>query len=405
MKKKIECAALAVLLTALTGCYQEVELDPRQPGDTLPIAGAYNVRDVGGYQTTDGKTVKTGLLYRSGDLNRLFDRDTDYLFYELGIKTVVDFRSVTERAENPDIRRNKAVDVHLPIEDNYVAPYSRVTTDGTSGDDVMLNGYTYLGGGSYTYTPRGGTATTRNGADTNGSIDQYKAFFTELKNADKPLLFHCSAGKDRTGVAAAFLLAILGVDKETIISDYLKSGEYVKDKYYPVVPAIKKQMSSMYEAKATADKLKNEAGTAYDDRKVAGFKSQVEARVIAEVKKAFIAGGMDAAQVNVMGKDALNGVLTTGGQDTIDTQVARQVGQIQQIGMMSYEQIDGQINATATGVTTLLSVKREYITKALNTASGKNIDADSWSDVVAGITTKLALSPADIGRLKAKYLN
>ena len=405
MKKMIEWAALAALLTALTGCYQEVELEPPKPGDTLPVAGAYNVRDVGGYRTEDGKTVKTGLLYRSGDLNRLFDRDTDYLFYKLGINTVIDFRSDTEREENPDIRRNKAVDVHLPINDDIVAPYSRVTTDMTPGDTVMNDGYTYLGGGRYSYTPRGGTEIAYDGSASNGSIAQYKAFFDELKSAQGPLLFHCSAGKDRTGVATAFLLAILGVDRESIISDYLKSGEYVKDKYYPVVPAIKKQMSSMYEAKATADQLKSDDGS-YDDVKVAHFKSQLEERIIAEVKKALIASGsIPAEQVNAMDKPALNNALNNVGQATIDEQVERQWRQIQGIGMMTSAQIDAQIANTATGVTTLLSVKREYIKKALDTASGTDIDTAQWEQVVSGIAAKLALSAQDIARLKAKYLN
>jgi protein-tyrosine phosphatase len=404
MKKTEKLAALAALLAVLSGCYQEVELDPWQPGDTLPIAGAYNVRDVGGYRTAVGKTVKTGLLYRSGDLNRLFQRDEKLLFNEKGIKMVIDFRSQAEQDENPDKLPGSGIMVkHFAIDDNIVAPYSRVTEERTNGDTVMNDGYAYLGGGTYTYTSGGGTSITHDGSAGGGSIDQYKLFFAELKNANGPVLFHCSAGKDRTGVAAAFLLALLGVDKETIINDYLKSGEYVKDKYYPVVPYIRKSMQSMHEAKATADKLKNDDGT-YNEQKLAGFSAQLEQRVIAAVKQSLIDGGMNAEIVNAMDKTALNGILSAAGKDNIDTQVAKQLAQIKQIGQMSYAQIDGLINQTTNGVATLLSVKREFITTALNVASGKNIDSDLWNEVVAGIAATLGLTANDIAALKNKYL-
>ncbi|MDR0562003.1 MAG: tyrosine-protein phosphatase, partial [Spirochaetaceae bacterium] len=93
--KKMLCIPAAVCAAAvLAGCYAEIEAEPPSARDgLLPIAGAYNVRDIGIYsRATDGKKIKSGKIIRSGDLNLLTERDKDYLFGTLGVKTVVDFR-------------------------------------------------------------------------------------------------------------------------------------------------------------------------------------------------------------------------------------------------------------------------------------------------------------------------
>ncbi|MDR3171477.1 MAG: tyrosine-protein phosphatase, partial [Treponema sp.] len=123
---------LAVMLTVFSGCYQEVELDPRQPGDLALVAGAYNVRDLGGYTALGGKTVKTGKLFRSGDLNLLTSRDQNYLFNEIGIKTVVDFRSA-----------RRVVDV-VDSDDPTVPAKFIVSTEQEKSPDRVPNGVTKI---------------------------------------------------------------------------------------------------------------------------------------------------------------------------------------------------------------------------------------------------------------------
>ena len=94
------------------------------------------------------------------------------------------------------------------------------------------------------------------GAETNNAKTQYKKFFEILLDQNNgTILYHCSAGKDRTGVATALLLSALGVDRETVINDYLLSAQYVADKYYPVVPyVVAHTRDSMAKGKADAER-------------------------------------------------------------------------------------------------------------------------------------------------------
>ena len=183
----------------------------------LPMEGAYNVRDMGGYQTTDGKSVKWGMVFRSGDLNKLTDNDLSYLA-NVGIKTIVDFRDEDEKESAPD----KLPSTHLrsyefPISAGNVIDMSKITSEEAAAQ-ALIDGNVFF---------------------VEECQEQYSNFFAELMKAENPpLLFHCSAGKDRAGLASALFLASLGVDKETIIKDYLLSGEYVREKYKDLVEAM-----------------------------------------------------------------------------------------------------------------------------------------------------------------------
>lgn len=176
----------------------------------LPIEKAYNVRDLGGYLTTEGKHVKWRRVIRSGDLYELSDNDLKY-FESIGLKTYIDFRSKQEKTAAPD--KNVATlteSVWLPITpgDISTAMFS-VTPENIPS--IMEEVYADI---------------------IRWYQEEYKEFFRLLALEGKaPLLFHCSAGKDRTGIGAALFLSALGVNRETIMNDYLLSAEYMKGKY------------------------------------------------------------------------------------------------------------------------------------------------------------------------------
>jgi protein-tyrosine phosphatase len=169
----------------------------------VAFADVYNFRDLGGYRTTDGRTVAWHRLYRSDDLGRLRDDDFER-FASLGIRTVVDLRRPNE-----------------------VADLGRIPDmDGVAYHHVHM---------AHPQWPSQSFADT--GERTAFVIERYREMSVAageaigealrlIADADaSPLVFHCIAGKDRTGVVAALTLSLLGVDDETIADDYALSED------------------------------------------------------------------------------------------------------------------------------------------------------------------------------------
>lgn len=181
----------------------------------LPLEGTPNFRDLGGYETTDGRFVRWGLLYRSGVLTQLTNRDFAYLT-PLGIRVVCDFRTSQENATNPEIWiPNLAVQhVSLPI------------GSGTNKKDAMAAWTDFL---KTNPSPEQMKAhmTAAYGEFALTNAPEYAKVFAELKQEDLPLLFHCTAGKDRTGVFSALLLLTLGVPEKTVLEDYALTDKYL----------------------------------------------------------------------------------------------------------------------------------------------------------------------------------
>ncbi len=174
----------------------------------VPVKGAANFRDLGGYPTSEGTHVKWGKVFRSAEISKLTDEDLKLLLQK-HIRTVVDFRSNEEVARAKD---------RLPANTNYVQLAAGSENLGNimsqlpklnSGDSLMISFY----------------------SQTAHLKDKYKPFFEELlKMPDSSaLLFHCTAGKDRTGIGAALFLHALGVPDETIMEDYLATNDYRKE--------------------------------------------------------------------------------------------------------------------------------------------------------------------------------
>jgi protein-tyrosine phosphatase len=181
----------------------------------VPVRGIKNFRDLGGYPAAGGAKTRWNRLYRSGHLARLSRHDGNQ-FSELGIHTVVDFRTAGERKKEPDRLPDGSVDrvVELPMLDPADSPLLREMQTrmsenrfaGFDADALMRDTYREL---ATVYT------------------ESYRAFVAALvETSGKPVLWHCTGGKDRSGFAAAIVLKLLGADDETIMSDYLLSSEY-----------------------------------------------------------------------------------------------------------------------------------------------------------------------------------
>lgn len=163
-----------------------------------PFEGCFNFRDIGGYPSSDGRTVRWGQYFRTGRLDRMTEQDLSKV-RALGIATQIDTRKpeeIREQGHGPLV--DLGVDYHnIPvIPDGGTDQLSRLV------GDTGISGKRYLG-----YLEFGAESWIR--------------MFDLFARADRlPIVLHCTAGKDRTGVSTAFLLSVLGVDRALIEADY-----------------------------------------------------------------------------------------------------------------------------------------------------------------------------------------
>jgi protein-tyrosine phosphatase len=168
------------------------------------LTGALNFRDMGGYRTATGGSVRWNRLYRSGTTHALTDADLAWLTAR-GVRFAFDLRSNSERRHHPN-RLQDIVDLQYRFlsHDQMAGDITRaVRIAGTRAEDtrrMMLEFYRAL---PYKFK------------------DSYRALLLHLADGELPLVFNCTAGKDRTGVAAALILTVLEVPRDVIIEDYL----------------------------------------------------------------------------------------------------------------------------------------------------------------------------------------
>jgi protein-tyrosine phosphatase len=196
-------------------------------GATLGLAKATNARDLGGYRTTDGRLVRHGLLFRSNTLHRLSDEDVAILG-QLKLGCVIDFRHDLEKQRvGPDRLPEPAPGrvVALPVFEDGHEVFVSVSaamgghSDIGLADQLREDDSTGGSAGAMRRLYRWFVA-SRLGQETFGEALRLVATPDAL-----PLLYHCSAGKDRTGWLSAIILAALGVDRATIELDYLRTNE------------------------------------------------------------------------------------------------------------------------------------------------------------------------------------
>ncbi len=224
-KKKILWAGFAIILAAFAiiqfipaaPLVVPAELPPaeREAHRLLNFEAISNFRDLGGYPTENGQPVKWGVLYRSATLAESTPGDLQNLS-RLQLSTVIDFRSQAEKDEEPnrlpDPPGFRVVEIPM-LDDGNKALVGEVMARIESGDfggfdpdQAMIAANRQFAG---EFTP------------------QFRQFVDAVLDANgAPVLWHCSAGKDRTGFATAILLRILGVPEDVVMGDYLVSKQH-----------------------------------------------------------------------------------------------------------------------------------------------------------------------------------
>jgi len=172
------------------------------------LATQPNFRDLGGIPAADGRTVKPGLLYRSGDLNSLSSDDARKL-ETMELAMIIDLRAGREIARRPDmvistVRKITHIDIHDAARD--MAEKFLENNDAAGLETVLIGDYIRM-------------------------VDVHQADFRNFLHIlatteNLPLVYHCAAGKDRTGLATVFLLTALGVNPDAIWDDYMATNEF-----------------------------------------------------------------------------------------------------------------------------------------------------------------------------------
>lgn len=173
------------------------------------ISGAQNFRDLGGYATADGRTVRWGSLFRSAVMSEI-DGDGKQALRHMGIVSICDLRTNSERHHRPTTWHED-----LPTElvsCDYESSAGKLSTlaQMESTDASVMRRRVIE---AYRKFPE-------------EQADNFRMLFRRLADGKVPLVFNCSAGKDRTGAAAALILAILKVPHEDIIADFLLTNEW-----------------------------------------------------------------------------------------------------------------------------------------------------------------------------------
>jgi protein-tyrosine phosphatase len=179
----------------------------------IELQGQSNFRDLGGYETRDGRSVKWGEVYRSGRLPNLTDEDVARL-ESLRIRTVVNFLTTDEiEAHGHDNLPAGVREISLPIASGAAGDLTKVVTEALKTGDFSKV--------SVELNPEIHRVLVHDGQQ------QYAALLREIADpASRPLVFHCTHGVHRTGTGAAILLSALGVPWETVREDYLLSNKY-----------------------------------------------------------------------------------------------------------------------------------------------------------------------------------
>lgn len=165
----------------------------------IPVEGGYNIRDLGGYPTHDGRVTQARRLVRAGNLHQLTAAGQAQLL-GYGIRTIIDLRDASELHREPDVFAS-STDVRY-----HHLPYAPDTFDALPDDRTLGDLY------------------CRSLALYQGNIS---AVITAIADAEPGVLYHCAVGKDRTGMISALLLGLAGVPVEVIAEDYAETTQHI----------------------------------------------------------------------------------------------------------------------------------------------------------------------------------
>jgi protein-tyrosine phosphatase len=191
-----------------------------------------NLRDIGGYKTRDGAVVRSGLVYRANQLNPISPDDLKKIA-RLGLVADYDLRTAQERSVHPDELPPGVQNVWLNVlADDKQSVAARIEEFLRNPKEANV----VLGGGK---AEAMSAQAYRDIISLPSAKQAYRQLFVSLGKPDQlPALFHCTAGKDRTGWGAAALLTLIGVPKDKVMEDYLRSNEYLLSDYQTTINAF-----------------------------------------------------------------------------------------------------------------------------------------------------------------------
>lgn len=182
-----------------------------RPRRHLDLDGAYNIRDIGGYPTADGRQTRWRTFLRSDSLHRLPPSSQEALI-DYGLRTVVDLRRNDELVQTPNVFADSSQVAyhHHDIIGDVTPSVSDLVNSTVPADRIFVSYSAWL----------------------DGRHSRFRDALTALAGPEaRPALYHCAGGKDRAGLITALLLGLAGVPAETIAEDYTLTGRYVVSRY------------------------------------------------------------------------------------------------------------------------------------------------------------------------------
>lgn len=188
------------------------------------FTGVINFRDLGGIKAKDGRMIKKGLLFRAADLTDLTDEDIDKL-KEFGLKAIFDYRTAEEANKRPNPQIENVIYVRASVNretkmNSYqsMEEYFKSGKIHTFGNELLINLYENVPVGNPSY--------------------QQLMELIKKPEMNLPLVQHCTAGRDRTGVGTMLILLTLGVEWEDIVEDFLNSNVFLEDYHNTIFDKI-----------------------------------------------------------------------------------------------------------------------------------------------------------------------
>ena len=282
----VAISAISVLLSV------NPAFSDNDPNDrVIDLQGTTNTRDIGGYVTEDLRTLRSGQIIRSENLSRLTASDFQQL-EEIGVKTVIDLRTDKEHNQAPTVwlGENPPQFYHFPVGDSkndwFNAQRKMIKKNRFTEEQAlehMVEGYRMI-------------------ADV-GPASYEKVMEVVLDQSNWPILIHCNAGKDRAGIAVTLVMETIGVDRETIMDEYLLTNELSRAEEKAELIAKKRKKSK------SGTKLSS-APSAEAWLPIVGVHADMLAAFYVSVEEQY--GSMDAFLVSIgVDQDARNSLIAS----------------------------------------------------------------------------------------------
>lgn len=226
---------LIILSVLLFVCFFSSKSEAGNNLQSINLKSVGNARELGGYYTINGKKIKHGVLLRTAELNKISSEDLTRLTKDYNLSVIADLRMSYEAAAKPDpvIDGVKYVNLRVIDEDLYRKTLEKkLNMEGNAMERLKL----IVDSGIVSYDMY------INFISTDSGKKAYREFFRELINLppERSLLFHCTQGKDRTGLASMLILSALGASEEIILEDFMLTNIFNTD----LIAGQRKMLSS-----------------------------------------------------------------------------------------------------------------------------------------------------------------